>query len=353
MDNKKFGFKKQFASFAILILLIAITFWIINSQFQEIDINVLMTTLKRMSPMFLLAGIACLFMYIIFEGMCMSVIARPLGHKIGFIRATIYSAIDLYFSALTPSATGGQPAVAYYMAKDGIGLTKSSTILLVNIAQYTMSLILMGLVVLIARPRLITSGGWGMTALFVFGFVINVVLIVICLMCMFSQRLVRRVCKVVLRLLCKLHLMKHEEEKLLALEGHLADYKECVTLVKARPGMLAIVLLLNTLQRFATFSIAYMVYRGLGFSGYSYWDLIAIQTVTAVAVNSLPLPGAVGAAEGAFLVLYAGVYSPTMLMPAMLLTRGISYYLCFVICGTITISNHIRVVKRAGGKNRC
>ena len=74
-------------------------------------------------------------------------------------------------------------------------------------------------------------------------------------------------------------------------------------------------------------------------------ELMAVQIVIALAVNSLPLPGAVGAAEAAFLMLYTIIYSQEFLMPAMLLTRGVIYYLCFILCGIITIVNHIITMK--------
>ena len=85
-----------------------------------------------------------MFAFIVIEGQCLAIIARPLGYKMKLRQATVYSAADLYFSAITPSATGGQPASAYYMAKDGIKVSDGTTILVLNILLYTMSLIIMG-----------------------------------------------------------------------------------------------------------------------------------------------------------------------------------------------------------------
>ena len=61
----------------------------------------------------------------------------------------------------------------------------------------------------------------------------------------------------------------------------------------------------------------------------------------------LPLPGAVGAAEPVFLVLYADIYSKSMLGSAMIFTRFFSYYLCFVLCGVVSIVNHIILMRKA------
>lgn len=352
--NKNIGFnpKKQLISLAILIILIGITFYVILTNFVDFDIKVFSHLITRLDLKFLILAVTALLLYIIFEGLSMQLVASSIGCRYGFITATVYSCVDLYFSAITPSATGGQPAVAYYMSKNGIPLTKSSTILLVNIVQYTVSLLLMGLIVLIANTKLIVSGGHILVLLFIIGFVTNILLLVIFLMCMFWQKLVQKIGIGILQLLCKLHILKHKEARISALDMHLKEYHSCMELIRSNPKMLIGVLIGNVLQRLSIFSIAYFIYRSFGLSGQSYWTFIALQIISAVAVNALPIPGAVGAAEGAFLAMYSIIYSQKLLMPAMLLTRGISYYACFIICGVITILYHIHLVRKARRETR-
>ena len=65
-----------------------------------------------------------------------------------------------------------------------------------------------------------------------------------------------------------------------------------------------------------------------------------------MAVYSFPIPGAVGASEAMFLILYDRVYLEDERVAAMLLTRGISYYLTVLFCALLTMVNHICSTQR-------
>lgn len=344
--------RNQLVSLGILFALIAISFYVIFKNFSQLDPRAIAGILRHIHPVYFCGALVCLFLYIFAEGYNMRMLSAALGHPYGFGKTIVYSAIDLYFSAITPSATGGQPAVAYYMAQDNIPLTKSTTLLLANLIQYTASLLVMGIAVLIIRPGLILAGGKWIVLLFAIGGVLHIGMLVAFGLCMLREPLIRRIAYAVLRFLCRIKLVRHEEEKLAAFDRHLNEYHACVALVKKKPMLLLAVFVGNIAQRMAMFSIAYFTYRALGLSGHGYWEIIAIQIVIALSVNSLPLPGAVGAAEGAFLVLYSMIYTPKMLMPAMLLTRGVSYYLCFILCGVITTFNHVITMKNRGKARR-
>ena len=65
----------------------------------------------------------------------------------------VYSAADVYFSAITPSASGGQPASAYFMLKDGIAGTAVMAALLLNLIMYTLAILTIGLVDILIFPE--------------------------------------------------------------------------------------------------------------------------------------------------------------------------------------------------------
>ena len=57
---------------------------------------------------------------IFFEGEAVLAILRRAGYPHSHKRGFVYAAADVYFSAITPSATGGQPASAFFMIRDGV-----------------------------------------------------------------------------------------------------------------------------------------------------------------------------------------------------------------------------------------
>ena len=64
-----------------------------------------------------------MFGFIFFEGEALREIVFHMGYPTKHKDAFVYSAADIYFSAITPSASGGQPASAFFMIKDGMPAT--------------------------------------------------------------------------------------------------------------------------------------------------------------------------------------------------------------------------------------
>lgn len=348
-NQKEFNPKSQIVSVIILIALLILTFVMVDSNMEDLSFQKLAGLLEYLHIEYILLSLLCLFGYIFFEGRAMAAASKPFGVQLGWLQSTKYAGIELYFSAITPSATGGQPALAYYMHKDGFKTSKSSAMLLVNTFHYTLSLVVMGVVVLAVQPSILFHNDNALfMVLLVIGFAAHVGLLVVCLLLMFSHKLVFVLGDWGIRLLCFLHVFKSHNKKIEAYRASLETYKACVQTAKKDPKMQAKVFLLNICQRLCVFSIAYFIYLCLGNGDGSYWNILSIQVLSAISVNALPLPGAVGAAEPVFLVLYAELYDPATLGPAMLFTRFFSSYLCFILCGIVAIVNHIVLMKKRG-----
>ena len=56
-----------------------------------------------------------------------------MGYKPKLYSSLAYSTADTYYSAITPSASGGQPASAYYMVKDEVSAGASGFSLIFNL----------------------------------------------------------------------------------------------------------------------------------------------------------------------------------------------------------------------------
>lgn len=53
--------------------------------------------------------------------------------------------IGFFYSCITPSASGGQPAQIYYMSKDGLDVSVSTLVLMIVTITYKAVLVLVGL----------------------------------------------------------------------------------------------------------------------------------------------------------------------------------------------------------------
>ncbi|MGI6263857.1 MAG: lysylphosphatidylglycerol synthase transmembrane domain-containing protein [Acutalibacteraceae bacterium] len=324
--------RSQVRNLLVLAALIVLTFYLL---LRRLDPGAMWAVMLRADKKYLLVGLAMVLAFLWGEGRCYQVILKPLGNRVPLYHGFSYACIDFYFAAITPSATGGQPAVAYYMAKRGVPVARSGLVLLLYTVVYKAVLMALGLVAVCVFPGLIFDGKWYFKVLFALGVVINVVVMALFLLAMFSRTLMPRLGRRLIRWGGKLRLIKRPKAALESLERHLKEYHDGARFIRQNPSVTLRTFLWTLAQRLAMFSVSYWVYLSLGGGALSLPYLIAVQVVISIAVDSLPLPGAVGAAETMFLALYGTVYPPHLLEPALLLTRGLNYYGCLLLCSVV------------------
>ena len=344
--KRKINWRGLIIGAVIFVIVIAVTLIFLRFT-TELRFLEMPGFVRGMDAKFVLLALACLFAYIVSEGRAMAAAASGIGIKIGIVRSTMYSCVELFFAALTPSASGGQPAVAYFMSKDGIKLSKSSTILLNNTLHYTLSLLVLGTFAIFWEGPAIFAPERGKAFLWLFisGFIANILGLVSCLLLIFAPGLARTLLTPVYRLLAKMHIIKDLDKSLASFEKAVADYGECQKLIRRNPTAQIKTFLWNMAQRFFNCAIAYCVYRGLGYADKSLVDILVIQILVIVAVNAIPLPGSVGASEMVHKQLYAGIYG-VFAVPAMLIARIFSFYIMVVIVGIVTVLSYISAVKK-------
>ena len=347
--KKSINWRNIIIGAAAFIIILAVTLIFLRLTTEDFRFKDLPRTFMKLDGGFIALGFLCLAGYVVCEGRAMAAAGRAIGVKMTLWRSVVYSSTELFFSALTPSASGGQPAAAYYMSRDGIKLSKSSVILLNNTMHYTISLLVMSLVAIVLEGPFIFSPerGTSFRVLFILGFIANIAGFVCCLLFIFAPDLVRTVCTPIYRLLAKMHIIKDLDKSLASFEKSVVEYGECQKLIRRSPFAQFKVFLLNIAQRMFNFAIAYCVYRALGHNELPFMHIIVIQIMIVMAVNALPLPGAVGASETIHKQLYLTMYiSKLEAVHAMLFTRFISFYSIIIICGVISIWYYINVARR-------
>lgn len=93
--------------------------------------------------------------------------ARHFGYKTSAIDGAVYGGADVYFSAITPSASGGQPASAYFMIRDGIPGYAATVALLINLVMYTLSLLTIGILCMFFKYPLLKNFS-GISRIFIY-----------------------------------------------------------------------------------------------------------------------------------------------------------------------------------------
>ena len=330
----------------ILVVLMAVTFWIL---LRDMPLSKLAGVLGQLRPGWLALGLGLMVFMLCCEAFCTRQILPCLGHHASLRRCLGYSFVGFYFSAITPSATGGQPAQIYYMSKDGIPAAHGTLNMLLLAMCYQVTLLLFGGLAALRFPWLLTEMGGGMALLLLYGILVNVGLTAGMLCLMFLPDVAKAICGGVLALLVKLRLVRDEAGAVQKLERQMAEYRQGAQCLRSNPTLPFRLLGCTMLQLAALFSVPYMVYRAFGLNEYGLLELLGAQALLTLAVGSLPLPGAVGASEGGFVRAFRLFFGAGLVTPAVLVSRGISFYSFLLISGGVTLAVHFSHRRRGLG----
>ena len=169
-DNKRKTFIYNFFVFLGLIL---IMYFII---FRKVNIKDILESLKDVNLVFIVLTFIATFLYISLETVNVGRILNSFGYNKKPLTYLKYTMIGYFFSAITPSSSGGQPMQVYYMTKDDVDISHSTFALLVQLSAYQFSVVLIALVSLIFSFSYVKGLNAIIVFLFIIGFIINFML---------------------------------------------------------------------------------------------------------------------------------------------------------------------------------
>ncbi len=331
--------EKMIRNFVIFILLIALTFVLI---FKNYDYQSTIEIIHNTDKKFIFLAILVMFLNITFESVNIKYILKTLGNEISLFKMISYTFVGFFYSGITPAAGGGQPMEIYYMRKDKIPVTSSTIALLLETCSFHIVTILFGVIGVIYNYDLTKNG---FIYIFIVGLALKAMLLAIMLICLFSKKLSDVLVKLFLKILKIINYSKLEEAKT-GVNKALEEYHKSARHIKKHKGILLKSTLIVTIQVIMYYTVSYFVYRSFGLNDYGYFKLITLQALLFVSVASLPLPGAVGISESAFLKLYITIFGVANLAGATIMTRGVNFYLFMIISMFVVISKMLKIKEK-------
>lgn len=322
----------------IFLLLIFLTFYIV---FKDADTNAILYSLKNSDKKFVVIAIGFMCIYLFLEGANIKRTLGKLGDKISYRSAIRYSLIGFFFSGITPAASGGQPMQIYYMHKDNIKISRATITLLLNLLSMQIVTISMALISFMFNFKELDVG---LIIFFIIGIFLNSIALGLLLMGIFSKKMAESIINFIIKILKKLKIKKAEliKEKLY---GELSQYQSCSDYIKTHKRIMIKMLLITYIQFFCYFSITYWVYKALGFTGNNIFKIVSMQSVVFGTVSGIPSPGAVGVSEAAYLGIFKKIMPGNYLNTAMLMSRGINFYIFIIISSIAVIYSSIKEKK--------
>lgn len=322
----------------IFILLIILTFYIILKDQNIDEIFEIIGTVKLQ---FVLIAVISMCIYVLCEAINIGRTLKALNEKTSFFNNIKYALIGFFFSGITPAASGGQPMQIYYMYKDKISVANSTLALLINLSSMQIVTISLALISVAVNHSILNTA---MTWFFVIGIALNASALSLLLIAILSKKLLQKLINFVVKVMKKLKI-KNVEQKREKIQVELSKYQNSSDYIKNNKLVILKTIVTTYIEFFALYSVSYWVYRSFGLNEFNIFKIVSIQAVLYGTVSGIPSPGAVGVTEGGFIEIFKTVFPQSVISSAMILNRGINFYLLIIVSAIVTMMNAFKYQK--------
>lgn len=137
----------------------------------------------------------------------------------------------------------------------------------------------------------------------------------------------------IVKILYRFRLIKDYDEKISYIDNEMAQYTDNFEFMKSQPLLILKMFVYSSLQLLLCFSVSYVLYLGFGLSGADFLTVISCQAYVLMISSFVPLPGALGAAEGSYAAFLGGVFGSCTALSTFI-WRALTFYLPIVV-GTV------------------
>ena len=332
--------KKLLMNFIFFSILFMGTYYII---FKDQDIYSLVDNLKHVNLIYIFIGFLLMLCFYLLEAINVRNILNSFGEKITLKQTFNSTLIGAFFSAITPASSGGQPMQVYYLSKnDGVKVSHSTLALLIHLLGHQFSIVSIGIICAILNPIIFETK---LVYLFIIGTSFNLIVLLLYFVLIFSKRITNKLVNLARKIIRFLKLKNYKEiDK--KINEELKLFHESSKYIKEHRKEFFKAMFVAILQVLTNYSVAYFIYRSFGLNEFSILYVISLQAILFCTVSCIPLPGSVGISETVFLLIYAYIYPDMLLHNALLLHRGVSFYLFVIINLIVVLINSIKISKK-------
>lgn len=329
---------KKRINYIVLLGLIGLTIWIL---IRNNDVSNFPKLISNTNKIFLLLAFISMVLFWLCDAYIIYKMKDKLNIKGSFTSSFKLAMIGQYYSAITPFATGGQPAQVYSLVNDGAQVGTASSLMVTKLLIYQIVVTFYSIFMLVIKFSFLLAEAKLSFPFIITGCLFNLFASLLIIILFYNEVLIRKIFSKLIKFGNRLNLIKDIEKAEERLNKDLLDYKISINNMKKDKKTTIILIIATFIQLTFYFSITYFVYLAVGFSKARYLDIIAIQSLHYMAVSLMPTPGTLGAAEGGFYILYNSIFPKNILTFAMVLWRFIDYYFGVIIGGTVTLVDFI------------
>lgn len=334
LKQKKRRLKFKWINWAIIgISVVAVIFYI----FMVDKPSNILKAFSAIKLSWVLMAIGAIVLYWILESGVLHIVIKKLYRPQHFSSSIRTSMVGQFYNCITPFASGGQPMQAYSLVKSGVPLGAAGSALLIKFIVYQFTLTVYSLVLLLIFWNFFAARVSGLATLSAVGFLINFAVMAGLLCIGFAKKFTAKAAAGLIRLLAKLKLVKHPEEKIQSAQEELERFYQGFRLAGKNKAAVLQMIALSAVQLTAFFLIPYFLCVAFGSRGVSPLHVIAAQAFVTMVTSFVPLPGAAGGAEISFVTFFAIFVKGNVLNLSMLLWRILTFYFPIIFGGIFAL----------------
>ena len=283
-----------------------------------VDLKEMADAFHQLNLWWSVACIGCLLLYWLTDAALLGDITSYMYKRESFGHSLKVGIIGLYYGALTPFATGGQPMQVVYMRRRDMPVGTATCIVSVKFVVYELSLCALYAGAMIIRGGYFynnhTEAFWFTTI----GFSINLLAVFFIILTLVKRQWVQNMGNGIVRFLARIKLIRKPDKAQSNLAKTIEDYHEAAEYI-ARHKLRAIGSFFISLVNLGFFfAISYFIYRAFGFFDRSLLEIMTMQAFLYLAISFFPTPGGAGAAEGGFHIFFGTIFNQIPVFVPML-----------------------------------
>lgn len=321
--------------YIIATVLAIIIFGIYNNEIGNV-----INTLSGLKVQYILLAIATFIIFLIFESEIMRIMMKSQNIILSRVKSFKLSMIGLYYSAITPSATGGQPAQSAYLHRDKVPVGSSTAVLLMKFFTFQCAFELCAFVSFIFMYDNLKANVPAMIPLIILGLIINGGTVIF-FPSLFHKPVLNAIVKFVKWIVSKIGFLRKKTKVSETIDKFESDFASFTDDFSEKKKTIILCILLSIPQFIAQMSVIYFIFLSFGYKSINYFEILAVQSILQVAVSFMPMPGASGAQELGFSTLFRQYFTNDDLYTGVMVWRFLTYYVVVLSGAVMVITDQI------------
>lgn len=246
--------------------------------------------------------------------------------------------IGTFFSGITPSATGGQIGQMYIMKKQGIKMSDAASLLWADFIIYQTTMMIYVTILYFCVFATVYESNLFFLLVLV-GYLINAVIIAALWTMALFPKVYVKLSHLGVCLLSNIHMIKDKESTLQKWTHQLNSFTLEIKTLKKDKKLIVQTVGINILRLTMLYALPFVVCYAMGVKlpMSQFVTVIAMSSFVTMANTFIPIPGASGGTEWAFVAIFSTIIDSTLAKSVMIFWRFSTYHFVMIVGGLIFV----------------